>query len=174
MDGRAKIFEWVPGCLAWLNLHWGAEGVDHHMAEVRRASELLAADPGYWSAVIRDDNWRASLIGYTCLMVSRNRGFLDDLRYRFIRGSMVAPQIAVAIGLLHPAEATEFFRSATTLAAIGRDPRRVVSSQTVLTLLGVQSESEIRLTGWPSVDADYAVLADRVVRQHWKFWSSQK
>lgn len=174
MDGRAKIFEWVPGCLAWLNLQWGAEGVDHHMAEVRRASELLAADPNYWSDVIRDDNWRASLIGYACLMVSRNRGFLDDLRYRFSRGSMVTPQIAVAIGLLHPEQASEFFRAAASSADIGRDPRRAVSSGTVLALLGQLPESEIRLTGWAAVETDYAMLADRVVRQHWSFWSSHQ
>ena len=173
MTGSAKIFEWVPGYLAWLNLKWQPEGLDHHLAVIRRASGFLEADVCYWSTVLRDDNWRAPLVGCACVIASKNRGFFGDLCYRFTSGSMVAPQLVVAIGLIHPTEAISFFRAQLDMPILKKDPRRVVSIQTALARLGGSKESEIAFDGWSSTDRDDAELAHTVVGQHWDFWSAR-
>jgi hypothetical protein len=88
---------------------WSDAGVEHDLAVYRRVAERLSSDTAYWSAILRDINWRYSLVGCVCLLVSAHRGFFDELRFRFEAGSMVVPQLAVAMGLLHPVDARACF-----------------------------------------------------------------
>jgi hypothetical protein len=170
MAADLKVLQWTPEYPAWLNLMWQPAGLEYHMTAIQRTSELLAMDSGYWSAVIRDDNWRLPLVGSACALVRKNRGFFADLCHRFTNGSMVTPQLAVAIGLLHPDEAIRFLETELNKPAANRSPQRVVSAQTALARLGRLKESEIVLRGWPLEDQDYAEMAHAVVGRHWDFW----
>jgi hypothetical protein len=177
-DGR--VFDWLgkdakgtPYHLHPLNLVWSDAGAEHDLGVYRRVAERLAADTAYWSAIIRDTNWRYSLVGCVCLLVSRNRGFFDELLMRFEAGSMVIPQIAATMGLLHPSEARAAFELALATPRLRDHPQRRVSAERALVCLGVHQESEVMLHGWSILDRDDAVLADRVVQQHWDFWSRE-
>lgn len=167
----AKLYALALGYLAWLNLVWEPKGVSHHLEEVRRASNYLGEDVHYWSQLIRDDNWRASLVGSVCVIVSNNRVHLGDLCFRFTKGSMVAPQLAVAIGLIYPEEAVPFFKNSLKDLVAKKHPLDIVAAQTALVKLGAMKESEVTMGEWFSVDRDSAELAHRVVNKHWDFWS---
>ena len=165
-----KIYQLLPGYLAWLNLRWEPEGFDHHIAQLNRASAFLASDVRLWAAAIRDQNWRSSLVGSACVLATRNRSLLDDLACRFYDGSFVAPQIAVAIGMIHPLEARTILSD--RLDALKSDPKRFVAAQTVLARIGHLTESEIALTGWSELDQDEAEIGHAVVCGHWDFWTA--
>ena len=177
-DGR--VFDWLgtdvrgtPYHLHALNLMWSEAGVENDLAVYRRVGERLAGDAAYWSAIIRDVNWRYTLVGCVCLLVSRQRGFFDDLRFRFEMGSMVIPQLAVTLGLLHPVDARACFELTLETPRLRDHPARRVSAERVLVSLGARAASGVTLDGWSIADRDYALLADRVVQQHWDFWSAR-
>jgi len=177
-DGR--VFDWlgldakgVPYYLHPLNLVWSDEGVDHDMQIYHRVAGLLAADPAYWAEIIREASWRHCLAGCACLLASRRHDFYDDLCYRFRGGSFVAPQIAVTLGLLHAAAARPFFESALDEPAFRRSPKQAVSAHRVLLCLGAQPRHDIAVDSWAQFERDDAMIADKVVSEHWGFWSSR-
>jgi hypothetical protein len=172
-----RVFEWLdtdargtPYHLHPLNLMWSEAGVEHDLSIYRGVAERLSSDAAYWSAIIRNVNWRYSLVGCVCLLVSRQRGLFDDLRFRFEAGSMVIPQLAVTMGLLHPADARACFELVLETPILRDHAARRVSAERALVCLGVRGASEVTLDGWSVIDRDYALLADRVVQQHWDFW----
>jgi hypothetical protein len=177
-DGR--VFDWLgtdakgtPYHLHPLNLVWSDAGAEHDLGVYRSVAERLAADAAYWSAIIRDVNWRYSLVGCVCLLVSRHRGFFDDLWFRFEAGSMVIPQLAVTMSLLHRSDARAAFELLLDTPRLREHPLLRVSAERALVCLGVRPPSEVTLDGWSIIDRDHAVLADKVVQQHWDFWSSR-
>ena len=177
-DGR--VFDWlgldskrVPYYLHPLNLVWSDEGVEHDLQIYRRVADLLAADSAYWAEIVRESSWRHCLAGCTCLLASRRHEFYDDLCYRFRAGSFVAPQIAVTLGLLHGAGARSFFESALDEPAFRRSPKQAVSAHRVLLHLGAQPRHDVSLNSWTEFERDDALLADKVVSEHWSFWSSR-
>lgn len=181
MSIENNVFEWlgtdsegVPYHLHPLNLMWSKEGEAFDLNLFRRVAARLSAEPQYWSTVIRDRNWRSTLVGCVCLLVSRERRFFSDLRDTFNRGSMVQPQLAVALGLLHPEEAKVYFRSFVAEPASLSRPRALVSAQRVLERLGVLSEADITLAGWDVLGQDDAGLANQVALKHWAFWSEHQ
>jgi len=177
-DGR--VFDWLgsdsrgtPYHLHPLNLEWSDAGVEHDLTVYRGVAQRLASDGAYWSAIIRDIDWRYSLVGCVCLLVSRHHGFFEDLRFRFEAGSMVIPQLAVTMGLLHPADARACFELVLETPRLRDRPTRRVSAERVLVCLGARAASEATFDGWSITDRDSALLADRVVQKHWEFWSTR-
>lgn len=73
----------------------------------RVASEIERMD-GTYETVLEDDNWRSHLVAYACLMVTNNRAHLDSLKHRFEAGSMVTPQLGVALMRLHRKEMRDY------------------------------------------------------------------
>ncbi len=174
-DGR--VFDWLgadpcgtPYHLHPLNLVWSEAGVEHDLAIYRGVAERLSSDIPYWSAIIRDRNWRCTLVGCVCLLVAQRRGFFQDLRFRFEAGSMVIPQLAVTMALLDPVDARGYFESVRRTPSLGSHPSRRVSAERAMVCMGFLGASEVTLDGWSFADRDYALLADRVVGQHWDFW----
>jgi len=175
-DGR--VFDWlgldaksVPYYLHPLNLVWSDEGVDHDLQIYIRVAELLAADRIYWAEIIRESSWRHSLVGCVCLLASRRREFFHDLCYRFRAGSFVSPQVAVTLGLLHGSAARPFFELALDEPALRCRPKEAVSAHRVLLRLGAQPRHEIAVDSWREFDRDDAMVAEKVVSEHWDFWS---
>jgi len=174
-DGR--IFEWLgtdahgtPYHLHPLNLVWSDAGVEHDLVVYRDVAERLSSETAYWSAILRDNDWRCTLVGCVCLLVSRRCGFFDDLRFKFEAGSMVIPQLAVAMALLHPADARACFEMTLETPRLRDHATRRVSAERALICLGLRGASEVTLDGWSITERDNALLADRVVQQHWDFW----
>lgn len=154
-DGR--VFDWLgtdargtPYYLHPLNLVWSDAGVEHDLTLYRGAAERLGSDVAYWSAVIRDINWHYTLAGCVGLLVSQQRGFFDDLRFRFVAGSMVVPQLAVTMALLHPADARACFELVLEPPDRRDQAARRVSPERALICLGVREASEVMLNAFSS------------------------
>lgn len=175
-----KVLDWlgldsrgVPYYLNSLNLVWSDSGVEHDLKVFRGVADLLATDPNYWAEIIRERSWRHCLAACTCLLVSKRHEFCDDLSYRFREGSFVAPQIAVAIGLLHKTFAQSFFESLLDDQSVQQSPKQIVSAHRVLLRLGVHSRRDVSIDSWTGFERDEAMIADKVVEQHWNFWSGR-
>lgn len=181
MEDRARdVLGWlgldrhdIPYYLHPLNLKWSEAGAAHDLARFRSVAERLQADPAYWSALLRDVNWRCTLVGCVCLLVRRSAGFFGDLAFRFRAGNMVTPQIAVTAGLLYPEDAAPFLTAFLEEPEAMHRPREFVSAEEVLARLGKRPAAPAaRASRWPSwLDADDALLAEQVVRRQWEFWS---
>src|SRR4030095_2455411 len=79
----------------------------------------------------------------------------------------------VTMALLHPLEARACFELILETPGLRGHPQLRVSAERALVCLGVRGSSEVTLEGWRIVDRDYALLADRVVQQHWDFWKKR-
>jgi hypothetical protein len=195
-----KVFKWlgadergVGRYLHWLNLCLGPnEEMD--LSCLRSTAGRLEAEPSYWSEVIRDRNWRYTLVGCACLLISHQRGFYQDMAYRFEEGSWVLPQIAVALLLLHPKESGALFREAMNPENRSKRFYQAACAERGLVLLGELPESQTMLAGKEAKSMEeYFVLekqmkeeygltglkveqgltALRVMREHWEFWKGK-
>jgi hypothetical protein len=184
-----EVFEWLatgpsPVPLAYLKLlgpnrgEWG----ERVLANLGVVAARLRDRPDHWRSLIRDRDWRPNLIGCSAVLLVREGRFLDDLLYRFHEGSWVAPQLAVALGLVHPAEAVR------GLEAVIREPdasihvKRAFSAYAVLKLMGrvvvreFEASELFRRTQAASAITSHEIHEARVgidvVQRHWEFWTS--
>lgn len=153
------------------------------LANLRVVVSRLRNRPEYWRELIRAQNWRHTIIGCSAVLMVREARFLDDLLYRFDQGSWVAPQLAIALGLVHPAEAVTELEGVIRQHDSSADFKRVFSAYAVLKLMGreiVQEfeasdlfrRSQIESTG-TSLLAQDSLVAVNVVHSQWDFWTSQ-
>lgn len=163
-----------PYHLHLLNLMWSTAGSDADLAVVRHLADQLAKSPTAYSSTICSENWRLTLIGCVCLLTSSNRSHFADLQATFLRGSMVVPQLAVTMGLLHPKEAIAFLQSFLLDPTASRRATQVVSAQNALSLLGEVPESVASAIDWDCLEQDRATIAKQVVSAHWAFWSDRE
>jgi aromatic ring-cleaving dioxygenase len=177
---HSRVFDWLgvdkQGTsyhLHPLNLSWSVDGVDHDLNVYKAVADRLAADTTYWASIIREPNWRHTLVGCVCLLVTRRPAFFEDLCFRFEAGSFVVPQLAVTLGLLNPERATPFFRQVLSTAELRRHPSKAVSADRALLKLGTREQSEVATEQWKDFERDDAKVAERVVEHHWRFWSER-
>ena len=175
-----RVFDWLgvdkKGTsyhLHPLNLVWSEDGVDHDLNVYKNVADHLAVDPMYWAAIIRDPNWRYTLVGCVCLLVTRSEGCFEDLGFRFEAGSMVVPQLAVTLGLLNPERAKPFFQRVLSTPELRKHPSKAISADRALVKLGVRQQPEVRAEEWRDFEKDDAHVAERVVDQQWNFWSER-
>ena len=76
--------------------------------------------------LIRHRDWRRTIVGCSAALLVRDARFLDDLLYRFREYSWVSPQLAVALGIVHPVEAVAEFEALLGEAAGSDRPEEVV------------------------------------------------
>lgn len=183
------VFEWLaeglnpetPAYLRLLGWNWGGSKVrDRLLANLVTVAGRLRDNPKYRSELIRAENWRYTLVGCSAVLLTRDPGFRDDLLDRFRRGSWVAPQLAVALGLVHPEEASGELE--TVMRRQG-NPKSVFSAYAVLKLLGHRAVDEFEASdlfreaqSWnlESPTRVYGALdAVDVVRRQWDFWSDR-
>jgi hypothetical protein len=179
MSSEHDVFQWLgndssglPYYLQPLNLCWSDEGPEVDLARFKEVAARLRMVPEYLSRIIRERNWRPTLVGCVCLLVSGERGFAADLLHTFERGSMVEPQIAVTLGILHPSEAQSFFEVFISRSTSRLRPRALLSAQTVLQCLGVFKEANLSLDGWTELERDGAILGNYSTLKQWAFWST--
>jgi len=158
--------------LKLLNLRWSPAGVEYDIESLRSSANRLRSEPEFLSAIFRGaGNWRDTLVGCACLLLSGERKYFKDLIECFEHGSFVSPQVAVTLGLLHPKESKPAFAALLRNQDSCRSAKDVVSAQRVLERLGVLGELDVQLTDWPGREQDDATVANQVVIKHWSFWA---
>jgi hypothetical protein len=182
------VFEWLgeglsPSPPAYLKLLGPGRGeqAERVLANLKAVSTRLRDRPEYWRELIRARNWRYTLVGYSALMLVRETRFLDDLLYRFRQGSWVCPQLAVALGLVHPTAAVAELEEVIRHRDSSTDDKRTFSAFAVLKLMGSEAAQEFEtselfhrsLTESPGISkAAYDwLVSDGVVQSHWVFWT---
>jgi hypothetical protein len=174
----SRVFEWLgnndrgtPYYLQALNLSWdGDEQIEAAMKQFIEVAKRLQAEPHYWSGILRTKDWRPTLVGCTCILVSRNHNYFQDLEFSFQQGSWVSPQIAVTMGIAHPDLAHKFFKEYLSSIVPEQNAKKFTSAQCVLTKL--DASSCVNEFEWNSQwDRDDSNIAKSVVEHHWKFWS---
>jgi hypothetical protein len=156
-----------------LNLGWSEDGVDHDLKVYKVVADRLAADLKYWASLIREPNWRHTLVGCVCLLVTRRAELFEDLCFRFEAGSFVVPQLAVTLGLLNPERAIPFFQRVLTTPELRRHPSKATAADRALVKLGVRQQPEVVVEEWNGLGRDDAKTAESVFEQHWSFWSAR-
>ncbi len=108
-DDRDRVFGWLgvdkQGTsyhLHPLNLVWNVDGVDHDLNVYKTIADRLAADPKYWAAIIREPNWRHTLVGCVCLLGTRRTEVFDDVCFRFEAGSCPRLRWRLPTSARHP------------------------------------------------------------------------
>jgi hypothetical protein len=190
MEGDDTVFQWLgegspPDPRSYLRLLGPGQGelARRAFANLETVSTRLRDRPDYWRELIRARNWRYTLVGYAALMAVRETRFLDDLLYRYREGSWVAPQLAVALGLVHPAETLTEFEAVIREPEAWTDVKPVFSAYAVLKLMGCEVVREFeasdlfRRAHTASTMTSHEIQDSRVgidvVHSHWKFWTSR-
>ncbi|WP_165251221.1 hypothetical protein [Paludisphaera soli] len=190
-ESHYEVFEWLgeglspspPAYLRLLGPGGGGRG-DHLLANLATVAGRLRERPGYWGELIRARNWRPTLVGCSAALLARDLRFLDDLLDRFKRGSWVAPQLAVALGLLHPAEAAVELEGVMRQQSDSAGLKAVFSAYAVLKQMGSRATQEFEASdlfrqiqserpGTSAPAYDWLVVV-QVVHRQWDFWKETK
>lgn len=185
-----EVFQWLgeglsPSPPAHLRLlgPGGDERGTRVLANLEVVATRLCDQPERWAALIRSRNWRPTLIGCSAVLLARDPRFLDDLLDRFRQRSWVSPQLAVALGLIHPNEAVPEFEALLRQAEAATSFMEVFSAYSALKILGRESAlkfeasdldrcSQVESSG-RSRAAYAALVAVGTVHRHWGYWSSR-
>jgi|SRR5215204_1162317 len=187
-----KVFEWlgndlndVPNYLHLLNLNWSDEDINSELKLFRETARKLSKEPEYLRQMIRTRFWRHTLVACISVILLEAKEFCADLKASFDQPNFVAPQIAVALGLLCPTEAIDYFgevvRSANSIpgaenfmrdSTICTDPKRIVAAQTVLSKLEPKmatklAKSDVFREHRNHMDGE---IGASVAEDHWEFW----
>jgi hypothetical protein len=162
-DSAGASYHLVP-----LNLTWSSAGTEADLAVFSRVASRLAEDHALWSVLLREPNWRYTLVGSVCLLVSGNRDHWEDLLWRFEQGTWVAPQVAVTMGLLHPAETREALARLVAGGALTPTAKSYGAALVVQDRLDPEAAepADRQLAGEAAEGASVAAA-------HWAFWSQR-
>lgn len=162
-DSAGASYHLVP-----LNLTWSAAGVDADLAVFAGVAGRLASDPDLWSLLLRERNWRYTLVGCVCLLVSGNLEHWEDLCWRFEEGSWVSPQLLVTMGLLHPEQTRTWLSRWLDGDARDRTAKSYGAALVVRDRLepDASSPADRRLEGEAAEGAS-------VAEEQWDFWSQR-
>ncbi|WGL16662.1 hypothetical protein PVT68_18160 [Microbulbifer bruguierae] len=149
-----------------LNLSFQPSEVESDLSIFSALASELESEHAAYGNLLLDVNWRSHLIAYMCLTVSENKSHLEDLKSCFKNGSMVSPQIAVAMARLHFREMMDFFPN-----YINGGHGAESSSQIGASLILLQSMFVRELTFPKSqLNIERFYLGQSVAQYHSGFW----
>lgn len=186
-----KVFEWlgsdsdnVPNYLHLLNLYWKKD-VKEELKLFEDVARKLLDEPEYLRQMIRTNFWRHTLVACISVILFEAKEFCSDLKDSFNQSNFVAPQIAVALGLVCPDDAIDYLSEVVQNAkpipnaenfmrdsTIHTDPKRTVAAQTVLSKLKPKlaaklAKSDVFQEHIKHMDGEVGVS---IAEHHWEFW----
>lgn len=162
----------VPFYLHLLNLYWGEDGKDLAMKKYRDLASKLKDSPEIISELIRDINWRPTLVGNATVILLRGKEFRKDLFWRLENGSWVAPQIAVGIALLNANSVEKELNKIIKNASEESNPKTIISAYSSLKFLESEIANEFEKTTLFEAlkEKDSWDNSIKIAEQHWNFW----
>jgi len=155
--------------LAALNLTWSAAGAQADLAAFVEVAQRLADDPDLWSALVRETNWRFTLVGCVCLLVSSNRDHWEDLAWRLEQSTWISPQLTVTMGLLHSAQTLEMLSRLLDEGVLDNTSKGYGAALVVRARL----DPELTEPADRRLEGDAAEGAS-VAEAQWAFWSERE
>ena len=178
MKSDLRVFHWLEeisgektAYLKMLNLVVPASEISEHLKMWRQLGKRVEADRGYYWELMKDGNWRANLVACFCLLATNNRNCQKHLERKFLRGSFVSPQIAVALTLLHPKTTRDLFM--LCLRSEFRGVKARSKELGAITALLPQIDPKIEKPVDPIIDELEFKIGERVATEHFKFWSKR-
>jgi len=162
----------VPLYLHLLNLYWGEDGRDPVMEKYKNLAIMLKDSPELISELIRDENWRPTLVGNAIAILLRAKEFQKDLVWRLENGNWVAPQIAVALAILNDDFAEKELKRIIENVSEESNPKTIMSAYSSLKFLESKIANEFEKTKLFEVlkQKDSWDNSIEVAEQHWNFW----
>lgn len=148
-----------------LNLDFDTGDITNSLIVFRDLGIQLGTVKDGYVKLLDDDNWRSHLIAYTCAVCLDDDTVVPAIKKRFENGSMVAPQLAVALFRLDRDECLGYFTWYLN------NPAYHNKSSNIGAILGVLS-AKVTKFNMPSltVDPDLLGLGLTVARRHLAFW----
>jgi hypothetical protein len=177
------VFEWLnkyrkgaPYYLHLLNLYWGEDGEDEVISRFKELAFNLKHYPNVIKELIRDLNWRPTLVGNAVVILLGERGFQSDLIWRLENWSWVAPQIAGGIALSDEGSAERELQRIIENASENSNPKTIMSTYSSLKFLESKTADEFEKTRLFEIlkEKDSWDNSIKIAEQHWLYWKNVK
>ena len=113
MEDEGKVWRWLEEqdahriYLELLNLNWGTDEADRYLPRLQELARQLDGRAAWRGLFLHTENWRLHLLGAGVLLAARKLAHQHLLESRLEKGTMVDPQLAAALGLLHREDAVD-------------------------------------------------------------------
>ena len=146
--------------------------MDFAMKKYKSLATKLKYSPSTISDLIRDVNWRPTLVGNATVILLQAKQFQKDLIWRLENGSWVSPQIAVAIALLNDGFAEEELNRIIENASEESNPKTIMSAYSSMKFLENNIAEDFSKTKIFDVLKEKDSWDDSITiaEEHWDFW----
>lgn len=165
----------VPYYLHLLNLNWSPEGLDYDLSRYSELTVQLKGSPKVIRALIRESGWRPTLVGNALAILLRGSEFQNDLIWRLVNWTGVAPQVAVGIALVSNTPSIPELGMLLANASSESNPKTVLSAYAALKLCDSEKAEQFRTTAlYDTLKAKDQHNCIRIAEYHWDFWKNIK
>ncbi len=170
-DQLGKNKDGVPYHLHLLGLHFDGQE-ESVLSKYNDLALSLKDSPKIIKHLIRDPNWRPTLVGNAVVMLLKAHSLQKDLIWRLENGSWVSPQLAVGIKLIDDGFAEKEMERLIEISTEESNPKTIMSAYSCLKFLGSKYATEFENTDafeiWKEKDSwDNSF---QIAEQHWNFW----
>jgi hypothetical protein len=148
--------------------------LDDLLDRYRRFAVGLCDAPEFVRDLIRDKNWRPTLMGLTVVILLRAVEYQADMAWRLANGNWVAPQLAVAIALVDEGKGVDLVRGIVDSATEESNAKVVMSAYSALSFLKspIAYEFEASPLFEHLKNADSYDDSLGIAKRHWDFWKT--
>ena len=170
-DNNVSLFRWY---LPLLNLYWSEEGKELGIERLRKLAVGVKDSPDFIRDLIRDDNWRPTILGNAIAILLRAKEFQNDLIWRLENWNWVAPQIAVGIALLDEGLAESELQRIIENALEESNPKTILSAYSSLKFLESKISRDFEQTKLFEFlkEKDSWDNSIKIATEHWNFWKN--
>ncbi len=158
--------------LPLLGLSIGSAESDELLTKYRKLATGVRESPEFVLDLLRDNNWRPTLMGLTVVILLRAVQYQEAMVWRLANGSWVAPQLAVAVALVDDGRGRDLVREIVETATEQSNPKVVMSAYSALSFMDSPIASEFKASPLfehlKNADSHDGSLG--VAKRHWDFW----
>lgn len=159
----------VPLHLNLISLNFATEEV---IERIKNVALDLKKSPQVITELIRDANWRPTLVGNAFTILLREEKFQSDLIWRLENWSWVAPQIAVGIALIDKGSAEKELERILENASEDSNPKTIMSVYSSLKFLESNIAEKFEGNKLFNIlkEKDYWDKSIDIAEKYWNFW----
>lgn len=171
IKGKEVIHYYLP----LLNLYWEEEeGEEEFFKDFRKYAISVKDSTKFIGNLIKDINWRPTLMGNAIVILLRAKEFQKDMIWRLEKGSWVSPQLAVGIALIDDGFAeTELIRIIGN-ASEESNPKTIMSAYSSLKFIESEFANHFEKTELFLIlkEKDAWDNSTEIAKQHFEFWKN--
>lgn len=157
-------------------LHLNFDGVEGQelLRKYRSLAAGLRRSPEFVRELVRDNNWRPTLIGVIVVVLLRAVEHQADMAWRLANWNWVAPQLAVGIAIVDKGGGLDLVRKIVEEATEESNPKVVLSAYSALSFMNspIVAEFEASPLFEHLKKADAWDGSVNIAKRHWDFWNT--